>query len=173
MTDNVPGAVHDDGPGGLTDAEKLAALEAYLKVLKPVADALRAKVTADMGRMHVERVGAFLPDGTKLAAVGHSDGRKSVKITDEPAALAWAERNYPDEVQTVRVVRPAFLKKLLDVAGSLPVGSEGLDSATGEVLGFIEVTQGKPYVTVTTTDEGVGRMAALANGFVAMLEAGA
>jgi len=162
MTDNIP--------SGLTDAEKLAAIETYLKVLKPVADALRARVTADMGAMHIERVGAFLPDGTKLAAVGHSDGRKSVKVTDEAGALAWAERNYPDEVQTVRVIRPAFLKKLLDVAGSLPVGSVGLDSATGEELPFIEVLQGNPYVTVTTTDEGVGRMATLANGFVAMIE---
>jgi hypothetical protein len=155
----------------LTDAEKLAALETYLKVLKPTAETLRAAVTADMGKRHVERVGAFLPDGTKLAAVGHSNGRKSVKVTDEAAALAWAEKNYPDEVQTVRAIRPAFLKKLLDVAASLPVGSEGLDPATGQVLPFIEVLQGSPYVTVTTTKEGVERMASLANGFVAMLEA--
>jgi hypothetical protein len=160
----------NDPTPSLTDGEKLAALETYLKVLKPAADALRAKVTADMGKMHVERVGAFLPDGTKLAAVSHSDGRKSVKVTDEAAALAWAERNYPDEVQTVRIIRPAFLKKLLDVAGSLPVGSAGLDTATGEVLPFITVSQGNPYVSVTTTDEGVERMAALANGFVAMIE---
>lgn len=154
---------------GLTDAEKLAALETYAKVLKPAAESLRAKVTHDMGQMHVERVGAFLPDGTKLASVGHSDGRKSAKVTDEAAALAWAEKNYPDEVQTVRVIRPAFLKKLLDVAGSLPVGP-GLDPSTGQELPFIQVALGNPYVTVTTTKEGVERMAALANGFVAMIE---
>jgi hypothetical protein len=161
-----------DATPGLTDAEKLAALETYLKVLKASAEALRTRVTADMGVRRVERVGAFLPDGTKLAAVSRSDGRKSVKVTDEAAALAWAERNYPGEVQSVRAIRPAFLKKLLDVAGSLPVGSAGLDVSTGEELPFIEVTQGNPYVMVTTTDDGVERIAALANGFVAMLESG-
>jgi hypothetical protein len=44
--------------------------------------------------------------------------------------------------------------------------------STGEELPFIEVTQGNPYVMVTTTDDGVERIAALANGFVAMLESG-
>jgi hypothetical protein len=171
MTDN-PGADEIVGPSGLTDAEKLAALETYLKVLEPVAKSLRARLAVDMGRAHVEKVGAFLPDGVKLASVGRSDGRKSAKVVDEAAALVWAEKNYPDEVQTVRAIRPAFLKKLLDVAGSLPVGSDGLDSATGQVLPFIKVVQGNPYLVVTTTDEGVERMTALANGFTAMLEAG-
>lgn len=173
MTDTTPGAVTDGGPGvpeGLTDAEKLSALQTYMAVLKPIEAALRARVTADMGKQHVERRGAYLPDGTKLASVGYSGGRKSVKVTDDAAALAWAERNYPDEVETVRVVRPAFLKKLLDVAGSLPVGSEGLDPATGQILDFIKVTQGNPFVSVTTTEEGVERMSVLANGFVAMIE---
>ena len=71
----------------------------------------------------------------------------------------------------MKAVNPAFLKKLLDVAGSLPVGSKGLDPSTGEELDFIEVQQGNPYVTVTTTDEGRDRMATLAGGFAAMLAA--
>jgi hypothetical protein len=174
MIINDPRGPLDEGPGlaELTDAEKLAALETYLKVLDPMSKALRESVTKDMGKRHVEKVGAYLPDGAKIASVTRSEGRKSVKVTDEAAALAWAERNYPDEVQTVRIIRPAFLKKLLDVAGSLPVGSAGLDSATGEELPFIEVYQGNPYVTVTTTEDGRDRMATLAGGFVAMLEAG-
>jgi len=166
--------LHEPVPAehALTDAEKLAALETYLKVLKSTADTLRASVTTDMRDRNVERVGAYLPDGTKMASVSYSDGRKAVRVIDEAGALAWAERNYPDEVQTVRTIRPGFLKKLLDVAGSLPVGSMGLDSATGELLPFIQVQQGNPYVTVTTTKDGVNRMATLAGGFVAMLEAG-
>jgi topoisomerase IA-like protein len=161
-----------DEPRQLTDAEKMAALEAYLKVLKPAADALRAKVTADMGAMHVERVGAYLPDGTKLAAVSHSDGRRSARVTDEAAALEWCLKQHPDEVQTVQVIRPAYLKMLLDLAkaDNAPAGGLGMDPQTGEVLPFIEVAQGSPYVIVTTTDEGTERMAALANGFTAMLE---
>jgi len=156
----------------LTDAERLAALQAYLKCLGPIEKGLRARVTRDMGLRHVERVGAYLPDGTKIAAVGYSEGRRTAKVTDEAAALAWCLKQYPDEVQTVQVVRPAFLKKLLDVAGSLPVG-KGLDPATGEELPFIEVTRGDPFVTVTTTSDGVGRMEALALGFTRTLEAAA
>lgn len=175
MTDQFPlrgsPETEVDIVSGLTDAEKLAALETYIKVLKPVADALRVKVTANMGAMHAERVGAFLPDGTKLAAVTHSDGRKGVKVTDDDALLKWCLDRHPDEVTTVTVqaVRPAYLKVLLDDAKS---NGGGVDRLTGEVLPFIEVTTGTPYVSVLTTDEGVERMSALANGFVAMIEGG-
>lgn len=161
MTEPIP---------GLTDAEKLAALETYLKVLDPIAKALRAKVTADMGKSHVEKVGAYLPDGTKLASVAHSSGRKTARVTDEAAALAWCLKRYPDEVQTAQTIRPAFLKMILDLA---KVDGAGVDGKTGEVLPFIEVGDGKPYVTLTTTDEGVERMSTLAAGFAAMIEGGA
>jgi hypothetical protein len=153
----------------MTKAEKLAALETYLKVLDPMSKTLRTEVTKDMGDLHTEKVGAYLPDGTKMASVSRSDGKKSAKVVDSAAALAWCLKRYPDEI--VQAVNPAFLKKLTDIAGSLPVGSKGLDPATGEELPFIEVQQGSPYVTVTTTAEGRDRMAALANGFAGMLEA--
>lgn len=166
MTDTTPGAV-TDAPQGLTDAEKLSALQTYLAVLKPIEAALRASVTADMGKRRVERVGAYLPDGTKMAAVGHSDGRVSARVTDEAAALAWCLAEHPEEVQTIQMIRPAFLKMLLDLA---KIDGEGLDRSTGQTLPFIEVSRGAPYVTVTTTKEGVERMSALANGFVAMIE---
>jgi hypothetical protein len=168
MSDTNPGAAQDGDPGGLTDAEKLAALETYLKVLKPAAETLRAAVTADMGRRHVERVGAYLPDGTKMAAVGYSDGRKTARVTDEAALLKWCLETHPDEVQTIQVVRPAFLKLILDNSKEDGLGA---DPRTGEVLPFIEVAQGSPYITVTTTGPGVERMASLANGFIGMLEA--
>jgi len=169
MSEETNGAALDGGPG-LTDAEKLAALGTYLKVLGDIEKSLRAAVTEDMGARHVEKVGAFLPDGTKMASVSRSGGKKTAKVVDPAAALVWCIRNYPGEI--VRAVNPAFMKKLLDVAGSLPVGSKGLDPSTGEELAFIEVQQGNPYVSVTTTEEGRDRMAALAGGFTAMLEAG-
>lgn len=170
MTDTIPEAATGGGLGeGLTDAEKLAALETYLKVLKAAAERLRAAVTADMGARRVERVGAYLPDGTKMAAVGYSGGRVTARIADEGAALAWCLRNHPDEVVTVQAIRPAYLKLLLDRAKS---EGYGLDATTGEVLPFIEVGKGDPYITVTTTEMGRDRMAALAGGFTAMLEAG-
>jgi hypothetical protein len=159
-----------DNPTGLTDAEQLAALDAYLKALKPVADRLRAKVTEEMGRNHDERKGAFLPDGTKMASITRSDGSRKV-LLDEAAALAWCKKQHPENVYTVESIRPAYLSLLLDVAGSLPVGSKGVDPSTGEELPFIEVQQGSPYVTVTGTKEGKARMSALALGFAGMLEA--
>lgn len=171
MNDITPGAATDGGPGpaGLTDAEKLAAMETYLKPLTAIAKALRAKVTEDMGVRRVERVGAYLPDGTKMASVGYSNGRKTAKVTDPAAALRWCLHAYPDEI--VKAVNPAFLKALTDYAQKMcAVGEPGVDPRTGEILDFIEVVQGSPYVTVTTTDEGVQRMAALAGGFAAMLE---
>jgi hypothetical protein len=170
MTDTTPGAVVvHDGPGdGLTDAEKLAAVETYLKALKPVADALRARVTEDMGVRRVERVGAYL-DGMKLAAVGYSGGRKAAKVVDQAAALRWCLAKYPDEI--VKAINPAFLKALTDYAKLVgEIGEGGVDPRDGEALDFIEVVQGSPYVTVTTTSEGVARMAALANGFARTLE---
>lgn len=169
MTDIVTGP--DYVPPVLTDAEKLTAIETYLKTLTAMAKTLRATVTADMGTRRVERVGAYLPDGEKMGAVGYSTGRKSVKVTDEAAALAWCQNRYPGEVVAVEMIRPAFLKKLLDTAKALPVDSAGVDPATGELLDFIQVSQGDPFVTVTTTDEGVARMETLAHGFAGMLEA--
>lgn len=155
---------------GLTDAEKLAALETYLKVLDPLAKDLRAKVTVDLGARRVERVGAYLPDGTKMASVGYSGGRKTAKVIDSEAALKWCIERYPDEI--VKAINPAFLKVLLDVAKAKgEVGEPGVDPHTGEMLDFIQVVQGNPFVSVTTTNEGVERMGELARRFTAMLEA--
>lgn len=152
-------------PQELTERQKLVALETYIKFIKSIADGLRVRVTEQMGTDDEERVGAKLPDGTKLGSITYSEGRRSVKLTDEGTALAWCERAHPEQVQTITIIRPAYLKKLLDVAGSLPVGSKGVDPATGEELPFIEVQQGQPYISVTSTKEGTERMAALAMGF--------
>jgi hypothetical protein len=161
-----------DETTGLTEAEQLAALETYLKPLKAIADNLRARVTADMGKRHVEKVGAYLPDGTKMASVGLSDGNVSVKVTDPAAALKWCIEKYPEEL--VEAVNPAFLKKLTEHAKAVgKVGDPGVDPHTGEMLPFIEVVKGNPFVRVTTTEEGVQRMEALAHGFAGMLEAAA
>jgi len=153
----------------LTEAEKLAALETYIKTLKTMADGMRARVTEDMGVRRVERVGAYLPGGVKMASVGYSEGRKTAKVVDAAAALRWCRVAYPDEI--VQAVNPAFLKALTDFAQKTSqVGEPGIDPRTGEVLDFIEVQRGGAFVTVTTTPEGVGRMEALANGFSGMLE---
>jgi hypothetical protein len=154
----------------LTDVEKLAALETYVKTLKEETDRLRAALPKDMAARHIEKVGAYLPDGTKMASVALSDGRITAKVTDEAAALRWCLKTYPDEVevQTVQTIRPAFLKMLTESSKAEPVGP-GVDRRTGEALPFIEVTRGNPFIVVTTTEEGVSRMRALADGFAGMM----
>jgi len=174
MTDQTTGAVQGDGPPGreLTSKQQLVALETYIKFIKSIADGLRVQVTGEMGANDEERVGAKLPDGTKLGAIGYSQGRRTAKLIDEAAALAWCRRAHPSEVVTVEVIRPAYLKMLLDLAKAddAPAGSEGVDPKTGEVLPFIRVEQGQPFVSVTSTKEGTERMARLAAGFAATLE---
>jgi hypothetical protein len=154
-------------PQELTDKQKLVALETYAKFIKAITDGLRIQVTKQMGQDDEERVGAKMPDGTKIGGITYSEGRRTAKVTDEDAALAWCERVHPSEVQTVKVIRPAYLKMLLDLAKAddAPAGAHGVDPATGEELAFIEVVQGAPFVSVTSTKEGTSRMAALAMGF--------
>lgn len=167
-----PGPLDFGGPDEveLTAKQKLAALDAYLKVLDPIARALRAEVERQMGKDHDERVGAFLPDGTKLASITRSDGAKKARITDPGAALRWCLRAHPEHIYTIEAIRPAFLTLLLDAAKTGSVGEHGYDPSTGEVLDFITVEQGSAYVTVKGTDEGKARMTALAHGFAGMLE---
>lgn len=172
MTDETTGGAATGAPagGGLTDAEKLTALQTYLKALKPIEEELRRKVTADLRERRVERVGAYLPGMTeKIGAVGYNPGRKSAKVVDSAAALRWCLERHPEAV--VQAITPGFLKGLTDYASRMgEVGESGVDPYTGEALDFIEVVQGDPYVTVTVTKEGVARMTALANGFAGILE---
>lgn len=156
-----------------TDEERLAALDLYLDLLKPIADQLRVKVTKDMGDRRVEKVGAYLADGTKIGSVSRLDGNVTAKLKDPDAALAWCKKNYPDEVKAVLVIGPAFLKGLLDHAKkTVKPGGTVIDPKTGEELPFIEVVRGAPYVRVDNTDDGVEAMAELAGDFVKALEGG-
>lgn len=158
----------------LTDKQKLVALDTYIKYVSTIADSLRVRVTKQMGDADEERVGAKLPDGTKLGAISYSEGRRTAKVTDEANALAWCQRVHPSEVQTVTIIRPAYLKMLLDLAkaDNAPAGAHGVDPETGEELDFIEVMQGAPYISVTATTEGKERMSELALGFPQMMIGG-
>lgn len=156
-----------------TGLAHFAALDLYLKALTEKAAELRASTTAEMGANHDERKGAVLPDGMKIASVTRSDGNKKARVINEAAALEWCKRNYPGEVQTVEMIRPAFLEMLLTIAKDEPVGKGGVDPRTGEALPFISVARGAPFVTVTKTPEGWERMQALVQGFGAALTAAA
>jgi hypothetical protein len=154
----------------LTDAEKLTALDMYVKALKPHGDALRARITDDFSARKVEKLGAYLPDGTKIGSVSYRKGAVTARITDDQAALRWAMEKHPEQI--MQAVRPAFLAMLLDVAkkDGIP-GACGYDPADGEALEWIEIVQGPPGVTVTTTPEGKARMAEIAGNFAGTLAA--
>lgn len=155
----------------LSDIEKVAALDTYLKAIKTINDKLRASVEKQMGDNHDERKGAVLADGTKLASITRSDGSKKARVTDEQELLFWARLRHPEQVYTIEAVRPAFIDALLTAAKGGEVGEPGFDPSTGEILDFIEVVQGNPYITITATKEGKARMQALADGFPLALEA--
>jgi len=171
MTEQTTGgAITGAAPAaGMTNAEKLVALQTYNKALKPMEEHLRAATLTDMQDARAERVGAYLPGGEKIGTVGVNAGRKTARVTDARAALLWAMNKYPDEI--TRIVNPAFLKALTDYAALFAeAGEPGVDPKDGELLDFIQVQQGAPYVTVTTTKEGVAHMTKLAHGFAGMLE---
>jgi hypothetical protein len=171
VTDETNGAPSTGGPAGaeLTNAEKLTALQAYLKALKPIEEHLREATLADMKANKAERVSAFMPDGEKIGAVGYNPGNKKARVTNSAAALAWCLRKYPDAI--VQAISPTFLKVLTDYSAKVgEVGEPGVDIRDGELLDFIVVERGSAFVSVTPTKEGVARMTELAGGFAGMLE---
>lgn len=151
-----------------TKAEQLAALDMYLKALKPIAEDLRVQVAAEMKANHDERKGAYLPDGTKIASVTLNDGRRSAKITDHDKALAWCAQRYPSEIVTVKTIYPAFLTLILDASKA---AGTGIDPRTGEALPFVSVVTGENFVSIHPTDEGTESVLRLAHDFPEMIEA--
>lgn len=92
-------------------------------------------------------------DGTKLGTVSVSDGKKTAKVSDESALLAWVKANRPDQLRYV--VEPAYidaLKKLAVEHGS------AVDKDTGEVIPGIEVTEGDPFASARPTAEAKALM---------------
>jgi hypothetical protein len=173
MRDEKTGPVDHGGAlaDGLTNAEKLVAISTYVKVLKSMEGPLRDAALDDLLSVKSERVGAYLPGGEKIGTVGVVSGSKKAVVTDEAKALRWVLSTYPGAV--IQSISPSFLKSLLDHAAKSGMpGEPGVDPETGELLDFIEVRQGDPHVSVSTTKEGVARMTQLAHGFAGMLEAG-
>jgi len=166
MTDETNGAATTGGPAGgeLTPVQQLVALDAYSKALDPHIKAMRARVTEQMADGDAERLAAKLPDGTKIGAVSWRKGSVTARITDDAAALAWCLKEHPEEI--MQAIRPAFLSLLLDIAKK---EGFGFDPATGQALPWIQVGQGAPGITVTTTPEGKTFASSLVGGFAGMI----
>lgn len=157
MSNETAGAADHGGP---SDVQQLVALDSYIKALRPQAETLRIRVAEKMAADDAERLGAKLPDGTKIGAVSYRKGAVSARVDDEAAALAWCLKEHPEQI--IQAIQPAYLSLLLDLAKK---AGYGYDPATGQALDWIKVGHGTPGITVTATTEGKAFAASLANGF--------
>lgn len=100
-----------------------------------------AEAKRDLGLLPGERKAAVV-DGTVLGHVTMAKGRKTARVVNEAAVLAYVKAHHPTEVEVSEQVRPAFLKTLLDDA--VKKGAF-LDSDGVVIDGLIEVIEGSPY----------------------------
>jgi hypothetical protein len=117
---------------------------------------------------------AAVVDGEVLGHVTLAKGRRTARVANEDALLAYVKAHHPTEVETVESVRPAFLKSLLDDA--VKKGAH-LDSDGVVIDGLIEIVDGQPYPMSKLTDDadiviaGLLRRGALGvNGFQSLPE---
>ncbi|PKW15959.1 hypothetical protein [Saccharopolyspora spinosa] len=135
----------------LTDHANRAAVlhlmaEAFSSAAKHEKTATLAEM-ASRGTLH-----PTLPDGTEIAAVTVPRSATKVVVTDERALAAWVAERYPTEVETVPVVRPAFLERLKDV--SKAAGEPCAPDGTLDVPGLEVVTAPPSAARVTPTEHG-------------------
>lgn len=122
---------------------------AQLALCKWLRDRIReweASAKAELQMLPGERKAAVI-NGHNLGYVTLANGRKSVSVDDETAFLAWIEARWPSEVE--KTVRPAFRKKMLDLA--LKRGA--LIDGDGVVCEAVSVRQGDPYPLPQLSDD--------------------
>lgn len=107
---------------------------------KARAAALREELTADARAEYAEQGTAptwRLPDiGTVTLPVS----KQSVYVADEAAVTEWVKAHYPEEVETLERVRPAFLGALL--AAVEPAGDVVCVPLSGAVIPGLAVRAG-------------------------------
>jgi|SRR5262245_20602348 len=112
------------------------------KVGAALAAARREQVDAmeDVGAAGVK---VELGDGTKIATISLASGRVTMRVADRDEFQAWVAEHYPDEIETVTRVKPAFEDRLLTQAAGadMPV-----DIQTGALIPGVGMSHGAPYV---------------------------
>lgn len=129
----------------MTDPAATLALCSWLK--KRVAE-WETEAKAAMSLETGERKAAKLGD-TVVAYTNKVKGRKSVRVHDDMMLMAYVVENYPDEVEQVEQIRPAFKAKVLDDVQK----SGQLVDPSGVVWDCVEVVEGEPYLTTKLTDD--------------------
>ena len=136
-------------------AAQLAAWKAYHKMIGERIATMTAEVLSGMADGEVKSLEPKDRNGLKIASIVRSSGRTTAGVASESKAVAWAQASYPTEVETITRVRPAFLSALLEAAKKAGVG---VDPRTGELLDWITVAEGDPYLSVTTSEEAQQQM---------------
>jgi hypothetical protein len=104
-----------------------------------------------------ERKAAVI-SGQVLGHVTMVKGRRTARVANDAALLAYVKSHYPTEVVTTEQIEPAFLKRLLDDA----VKKGALVDSDGVVIdGLIDVVDGDPYPMSKLTDDADIQIAAL------------
>ncbi|MGH3518822.1 MAG: hypothetical protein ACRDQ7_15670 [Haloechinothrix sp.] len=105
-----------------------------------------------------ERVRVKDDDGEELGSVSLTKGRVSARVADQDAYMQWVAKRYPEQVETVQVVRSAFTERVLNTAKATGVP---VDTETGEVIPGVEVSDGSPGITIRPNAVAKERMRAL------------
>jgi hypothetical protein len=143
----------------MSDPAATLALCAYLK--KQIALWENAAKT-ELELVPGERKAALL-GGVTVAYTNKVKGRRSVRVHNEQLLLAYVQETYPDEVEAVVQIRPAFRAKLLDDVqkGHKLVGADGI------VWDCAEVVEGEPFLTTRLEPEaGVAIAGLLQKGLI-------
>lgn len=119
-------------------------------VLKTLADEVGAAMTGGKASLlkvmqdeRIEKLGAYLPDGTKVASLPVVGGEDAPRVTDPAAFEAWVKANHPD--QTEVIVRPGYTEAVLKAA---KLAGRALDRQTGDVIPGITFEPTTAYVKV-------------------------
>lgn len=144
------------------------------KWLKDRIKGWESEARSQLGLLPGERKAAVV-DGAVLGHVTMAKGRKTARVANETALLAWVKAHHPDEIEMVPAterVQPGFMKRLLDDAAKK---GAHLDSDGVVIDGLIEVVEGQPYPISKPAEDAditiaalLGRGALGANGLKAI-----
>lgn len=123
---------------------------------KKVGDAAKAKLLTELDATGAERVRVRDVEGEDLGAAILAKGKVTASITDPAAFEAWVKLRYPDQIRTRVEVDGAWQTRL--IATCTREGAP-VDPETGEVIPGVELSQGKPYISIRPSDEARNRMA--------------
>lgn len=115
--------------------------------LEGVAAAASARARVYRDELTVEARTEFEREGTApswrdpdLATMTLGVSHETPYVTNEVALLEWVADRYPDQVETVEQIRPAFRTRLLDEA--VIDDGDAVDAETGEVIRGVGVRPG-------------------------------